>query len=188
MNIKKCSKCGWEFPVTWPGRRCKFCSTPFDSGKCTGCGKYVEKLNRYSGRCKECATKDHRAWAQGRANKADIEFQAWLEKIEAIPKPYATLTEEQWLEACTHFGGCAYCGKPDIDARSMFIPFKLGGRYCAWNIVPSCERCEASYKATENPFKRMDEIRRRDKNRPTKKLGLNLENLKKITEYLEERM
>lgn len=188
MSTRKCNKCGWEYPATWPGKTCKFCHSPMEGGQCASCGKFAEKLNKYNNRCKECSTKAHRAWSQGRVDKAEIEFKDWLSTIEAIPKPHKTLTEDEWLEACRHFGGCAYCGEPEIEARSMFIPFKLGGRYCSWNIIPACERCETSVKLTDNPFKRMDNIYNRGKGRQTNKLGFTLDNLNRIVEYLKRRM
>lgn len=188
MNTRKCNNCGWEYPATWPGKTCKFCKAPMEGGICSSCGKFAEKLNKTNYRCTECSTKAHKAWSKGRVDAAEIEFSAWLEKIKQIPVPYTTLTEDEWLEACKHFGGCAYCGRPEIEARSMFIPFKLGGRYCAWNIIPACERCETSIKLTENPFKRMDDVYNRDKNIHTRRLGLSLDNLNRIVDYLKGRM
>ena len=92
------------------------------------------------------------------------------------------------MEACTHFNGCAYCGGDNIDARSMFIQFKDGGRYCNWNIIPACERCETSRKSSPNPFLRMDDTYIRGNKQPAKKYGFTLENLDRIVGYLQERM
>lgn len=68
-------------------------------------------------------------------------YQEWLDKIKLIPKNYPTLTEEQWLKTVKHFNGCAMCGSEEVDTRQYFIPFKNGGRYCDWNVIPVCTNC-----------------------------------------------
>ena len=186
MNTKKCSKCGWVYPVMWPGRRCRFCQEPFKDGLCSCCGNYSEKL--HNGICQQCHTIMHRAWRKGRVDNAEVAYKKWLDKIKDLPYPSPTLTEEQWMEACRHFGGCAYCGDATIDARSMFIQFKDGGRYCAWNIIPACERCETARKSSTNPFLRMDNSYHRGSEHAARKYGHTLENLNKIVDYLQERM
>lgn len=185
MNTKKCSKCGWEYPIDWPGRQCRFCQEPFLDGPCSHCGR-ITKL--HNGVCRECETKQHAEWRAGRINIADTSLKEWLTKISAIPKSSPTLTEEQWMEACRHFGGCAYCGDMNIDSRSMFIRFKDGGRYCAWNIIPACERCETLRKVIPNPFLRMDQKIRRGNKEPAKKYGFTLEKLQNIVDYLQSKM
>lgn len=157
-------------------------------GICSRCGKFAEKLNKTNYRCRECSTTEFGSWSKTRVDNAEIALTAWLEKIQNIPTPYTTLTEDQWSEACRYFKGCAYCGTTEIEARSMFIPFKLGGRYCAWNIIPACEKCETAIKLYDNPFKRMDNVYNRSKQRQTQRLGYTIDNLYKITEYLERRM
>lgn len=186
MNTKKCSKCGWEYPIDWPGRSCRFCHEPFEGGPCSHCGRIFDKL--HNGVCRECETKQHRAWREGRIENAETSYKNWLKKINSLPYPSPTLTEEQWMEACKHFGGCAYCGDANIDARSMFIRFKEGGRYCAWNVVPSCERCETLRKSIYNPFIRMDQMYRRGNKEPAKKYGFSLDKLQKIVDYLQSKM
>lgn len=186
MNTKTCKGCGWVYPKDWPGKTCRFCHTRLTEGICAVCGEYSEKLHRY--RCASCATKEHISWRSSRRGNAQSQYEEWLKEISKIPTPYKTLTEEQWLEACKHFGGCAYCGADSIDARSMFIDFSNGGRYCAWNIIPSCERCETAIKSIRNPFARMDNILYRDKASSAKKYNFSLDNLHKITDYLHSKM
>lgn len=186
MNTKKCKKCGWEYPIDWPGRICRFCQEPFIDGPCSICGKYSEKL--HNGKCTACKTIEHRAWREKRVNNADMAFADWRKRIASLPYPSPTLTEGQWMEACKHFGGCAYCGSADIDSRSMFIQFKDGGRYCAWNIIPACERCETARKRDSNPFLRMDNKYRRAAYHSAKKYGFTLENLQRIVDYLASKM
>lgn len=138
--------------------------------------------------CRQCHTRQHAEWRDRRRNNAASSLDDWLKKIKALPYPYQTLTEEQWMEACRHFGCCAYCGEGNIDARSMFISFKDGGRYCAWNIIPACEKCETALKATPNPFIRMDDRYNRDYAAAAKKYGFTVENLNKIVDYLQSKM
>ncbi len=186
MSTKTCKGCGWVYPKEWPGRRCSFCGTKFTDGICAVCGKYSEKLNRY--RCTTCETKRYNAWRDAHKDNAEELYQEWCNAIAMIPTPYQTLTEEQWLETCKHFGGCAYCGAEAIDVRSMFIKFDKGGRYCAWNIIPACEKCETSLNSISNPFLRMNNKIYRSEHYTTKKLGYNLDNLQKITQYLKSKM
>ena len=189
MNTKTCSKCGWVYPADWPGRTCRFCHTPFVGGYCSRCGEWADRLQPGEWACKKCITAEHRANINKHRRTADERFDEWLRKIKALPEPYKTLTEEQWMQACKHFGGCAYCGSASIDARSMFIPFKYGGRYCAWNIVPACELCETAIKATENPFIRMDSVVNRCKNgSAAKRRNQSLKTLEGIVDYLQQFM
>ncbi len=185
MNTKTCSKCGWEYPLMWPGRQCRFCQEPFKESPCSHCGK-IAKL--HNGVCRSCETIQHREWRNGRIDTAEEAYKEWLKKISKLPYPSPTLTEEQWLEACKHFGGCAYCGDANIDSRSMFIPFKAGGRYCVWNIVPACERCETVRKSDPNPFLRMDNSYHRGSAHSARKYGYTLENLSRIVDYLQSKM
>lgn len=121
-------------------------------------------------------------------SNAEESFKAWKDMIASIPSKSPTLTEEQWLDACKYFGGCAYCGGSSIDARSMFIRFKDGGRYCAWNIIPACERCETSRKVIHNPFLRMDQHISKNAGCAAIKYNFTIENLQKIVEYLQSKM
>lgn len=185
MNIKKCNNCGREFPATHKARRCD-CGAYFKMGYCSVCGEWKENLR--VNRCRECETEQHRAWREGRRNNGDSNLKKWLGAISRIPTPHKTLTEEEWLEACKHFGGCAYCGNPHIESRSMFIPFKDGGRYCAWNIIPACEECETRQKTIPNPFMRMDQKFSRGNHETAKKYGYTLEKLQRIVDYLGSKM
>lgn len=186
MNTKTCKGCGWVYPKDWVGRTCRFCHTPFTDGICAICGEYAESLHNY--RCRSCENKEHAAWRKQRVDNADNRYKEWLKKVAELPYPYKTLTEEQWLQACKHFGGCAYCGKDSIDARSMFIQFKQGGRYCAWNIIPACEKCETARKDNPNPFIRMDQKLKRGNDTQAKKLGFSLDKLRNIVDYLQSKM
>lgn len=83
----------------------------------------------------------------------ETKFEAWKQRIAAVPKDYPTLTEEQWMEACRHFGACAQCGAETIEARGFFVGFESGGRYCDWNVIPLCHKCATDWKKVQNPFR-----------------------------------
>lgn len=182
MSIKTCSKCGWVYPITSERRYCKFCGYSLNIGICTVCKKHSDNL--LHSRCAECRRQRDIEWRNNRIDEDKKTLTEWLDKIHDIPTPYTTLTEDQWLEACKHFGGCAYCGSPEIESRAMFITFKRGGRYCDWNIIPSCERCQTVLKTDDNPFRYMDSRLYCWKGSPLAKNGFSLENLQKIVDYL----
>lgn len=159
MSTKACKKCGWIYPITQPGNTCKVCGELFDVVVCRTCGDIVSgtdkvpKLNL----CKKChneAERRHMVKYNEKRNKQHADQYAdWLAKVKQVPTDYPTLTEEQWMEACRHFGGCAQCGDENIEARGFFIAFKEGGRYCDWNIIPMCDKCAADWKLCPNPFR-----------------------------------
>ena len=159
MNTRVCDKCGWVYPATSRVGTCIVCGTVLTHGACCECGEYAEEL--VEGKfCRSCFNSLYNTPAQRRRRAKEYKkyaaiYAAWLGKIKSLPKDYPTLTESQWLEACQHFNGCAYCGSDSIDARSYFIEFSEGGRYCDWNIVPACERCASAARIQKDPFKRL---------------------------------
>lgn len=187
MNTKTCSKCGWVYPINWPGHTCKFCHTKFTYGLCTVCGEWTDNLNK-DNQCNVCHAKISKAWHQNRRDTAENKHKEWCDMITKIPTPYKTLTEDEWLAACNHFGGCAYCGTDQIDARAMFIQFKHGGRYCAWNIIPMCDKCAKIHTTMDNPFKRMDAGINRCKNSMAVNYKHDLQKLQKIVDYLRSKL
>jgi hypothetical protein len=88
-----------------------------------------------------------------RDKQLEDQYNDWKARIAKVPKNYPTLTEDQWMAACRHFGGCAQCGSENIEARGFFVAFKDGGRYCDWNVIPMCDRCAADWKLCPNPFR-----------------------------------
>lgn len=186
MNTKKCSNCGWEYAEDWPGRTCKFCHAPMPEAICSICGNVYYNTKRPY--CRDCETKQHSKW-RGKIRKDTISsYDKWLSDIKSLPTPYVTLTEEQWNKVCRHFNGCAYCGEPEIASRSMFIEFAKGGRYCSWNIIPACEKCETSRVVQPNPFMRMNEQLNRSADSSTRVYGFTKENLQRIVDYLYKEM
>lgn len=168
MPTKKCSKCGWEVAHTYRATICPVCGTRYVDGPCRVCGKYSKRLVNGT-HCVSCYREQYkiadatRDWRKRKRAESDAAYAAWLDKIAALPKDYPTLTQEQWLRACAHFNGCAFCGAASIDARVYFIPFKAGGRYCDWNIVPACEKCAVRIKLMPNTFAYLERAPERDK-------------------------
>ena len=147
MATKTCKKCGWEVDKKSPLSRCPICKTIYTEGYCKICGGYCTDDDFVKGLyCRDCFNEYlHRP--PDRKHKAKVSakrtttYKQWMSLIDKVPKDYHTLTEPEWLEACQYFNGCAICGAEDISARGYFIPFKYGGRYCNWNIIPMCEKC-----------------------------------------------
>lgn len=138
--------------------------------------------------CDKCYAAYDREWHNKRRDAAAAKYDEWITLIAEIPTPYKTLTESEWLEACKHFGGCAYCGSDNVDARAMFIKFKDGGRYCAWNIVPMCEKCAKVHNSIDNPFVSMDSSVNRDRGSMARVYNHSLDKLQKIVDYLLYKM
>ena len=159
MSTRTCKKCGWVYPSTQPGIKCKFCGEPFDEVICRSCGKLVSGKDRVAGLnlCRVCHNAEEcRHMVKYRAKRNEqhaAAYKSWLDAIKKVPTNYPTLTEAQWMEACRFFNGCAQCGSGHIDARGFFISFEDGGRYCDWNIIPLCERCASDWKKVPNPFR-----------------------------------
>ena len=172
MTTKTCNNCGWVLDIRDKRTKCPVCGTRFEYGICRVCGKPVKYYRHDRIVCKLCYdTVIRKPGAMERVYQRRREkFEEWKSKIASIPKDYPSLTEAQWLAAVKHFNGCALCGSEDVDTRGYFIHFSHGGRYCDWNIIPTCEKCAAKTTKPTNPFL----------NRPA---GLN-----GIVEYLEEKV
>ena len=94
--------------------------------------------------------------AKVRRTNEDL-FANWLSLIAKVPQPLKTLTDDEWIAACLHFGKCAICRNESVDARGFFIPFSFGGRYAAWNVIPVCDKCATALKFQQNPFIKYDD-------------------------------
>lgn len=155
MSIKTCKKCGWQQSTQDPSRRCHGCGVPVTEGICNWCGDYKYDLSPKQYVCSECrpiqSREKTRVWRQKQYYDA---YDEWLRDIARIKMPYSFLTEDEWLKVCKYFNGCAFCDSESVDARSFFVPFKKGGRYCNWNIIPKCDKC-ALLNIGDNPFMAM---------------------------------
>ncbi|MMZ45657.1 hypothetical protein D3C75_625150 [compost metagenome] len=174
-SVRKCSNpnCGWEFPLTYGSRKCRFCKVPFATKYCKKCdthkptdqfGIFNSSTALYSTYCKACDLKrgleydkNNRRMANQRARRmyerrvaaAEALYENWLVDDSVTFKP---MTEKEWLTACDYFKGCALCGEPHIESREMFVSFEDGGRYAPWNVFPVCGNCTQYTRRIENPF------------------------------------
>jgi len=186
---KTCGKCGWVYPITHPDKRCRFCNEIFKQRFCSDCGRYTD-IHPSGSICRPCISKrsaryhdkaEHYAhnarYLQANREKCVTQFNTWIGLINAVPKPYKMLTEDEWISACSYFGSCAICGEDHIESRCFFIPFGLGGRYTSWNVLPVCEKCANMQRVKFNPFLRYD-----------KHFSDTPRDLTKIVEYLQPQL
>jgi hypothetical protein len=157
------------------------CGALYDLLYCSKCetfkepdGFYFYKNGKSAGHkysyCKACSNKrlgDYRdkqttemriakqqvTFANRRSERAD-DLDTWKEFMAKVP--FRALTEQEWLEACSLFKGCAICGSETIELRMLFLNADNGGRYTPWNVFPSCSSCGTTYQKERNPFLRMD--------------------------------
>lgn len=144
----KCSGCGWIYPDKYTAPKCRFCGTTL---KQVNVAKVLEVTGEQEHLAAERKACQAATYKRKRARKAEM-CNKWIEECNKLK--FKALTEEQWLEACAHFGGCVYCDYTYIEARGYFIPYALGGRYTAWNIIPMCEECATRIYKQPNPFMR----------------------------------
>lgn len=197
MNTKTCKRCGWVYPITQPGTRCLICGEPFELVACRVCGSIFEQdtsAKTLITRCTKCSYA-----AQANSNRKRLEamhkrFDEWVDKVRKVPDNYPTLTEAQWLEACSYFNGCARCDSDEIDTRGFFIGRELGGRYCDWNVIPLCTRCATMWKLNKSVFAYAYRRGYYKWNPHRQKLGVNEDrseftrNLENIVKYLGVRL
>lgn len=130
-------------------------------GYCRDCKEYTPKLIR--GRCTKCyqaydlnctpiEIQRQNATDSQRRRKAFSAalYDEWKERLVGMPT--RLLTPDDWLRACKHFNGCAWCGSDSIDAKTYFVPFREGGKYTATNILPACDVCATKLKKQPNAF------------------------------------
>lgn len=63
------------------------------------------------------------------------------EHMNDVPR-VRKLTEDDWLDLCKYFGGCALCGSDEIEVRHLMTPPSEGGKYAKGNIIPLCSFCK----------------------------------------------
>lgn len=197
MSTKTCKKCGWVYPLVTPYSTCRFCGMSFTQGICSVCGEYSDDIIPSTKLCRPCynkrngvyqkrvvrTTDDNQKTYRRLAKEADDRFAAWLDELGKIKTH--TLTEDEWLEACRYFGGCALCDNESIDARGYFIRFEDGGKYNACNVIPVCDKCATEIKYQSNPFRQMNPTLNR--NLATSR-GLSLAKLERAAGYLQSKM
>lgn len=202
--MRVCPKCGHVYPNSYTSTKCKFCGTTFDVQICSTCKKLVPTYKFYrrsngylTRRCPECNRKNARDWDNAHKEQrlarvyrfydkrliaAEKEMYDWMEKLQRLPPK--VMSEDEWLETCRYFGGCAICGSEYIETRHFFIPFEEGGKYAVWNMIPLCGTCAAGLpKSIGNPFKWFDKYFGN-----AEALGLNEERKNKLVSYLYNKM
>lgn len=199
MNTKTCKGCGWVHPLKTPYGTCRFCGTAFTENVCSRCNEYSQDIIPSTTLCRKCfnkrrseynqknkiylTTDDYQKQYRRRCKEADERFAAWLNQIKELN--VHTLTEEEWLDACRYFNGCALCNSDQIDARGYFIRFEDGGKYNVCNVIPLCDKCATSLKYQSNPFRQMNPYINR--NLATYR-GLSKDNLERVAEYLQQKI
>lgn len=180
MSTRTCKCCGWVYPERHVGITCIVCGQPFEERWCPSCRqlKPASSFDKRYNICKKCRRPIENHATRKRLQKLDDMFKEWVDKVQRVPKDYPTLTEDQWLAACSYFDGCARCHSKDIDTRGFFIGAKLGGRYCDWNIIPLCEKCATTWNLEQSIFRNAE---RRDYDARSTEYR---ECLAKIVEYL----
>jgi hypothetical protein len=196
MNTQKCEGCGWEYPATYTKYRCRWCGTVLKYRLCADCGEFKPMYNRSI--CRQCYYARRDAIGPYRNTYKDSpqyiytlkQYEEWLALISQI-KTVHPLTEAQWLEACRYFGKCALCNNETIDTRGFFIPFKAGGRYANWNILPICEECANDMKISQNPFRTYNgkvQHRFSQFTKPGKRNNWTDDNINKAVAFLRPRL
>lgn len=177
--IRKCLSCGKEHGPEYTRTMCSHCKTLLTIQQCTMCKEWLPNDSYYvyaSGvnkgylnrRCKQCTKtqkterdkanrEQHLARNRRKRDKqrriAEERLAEWKELTDI---PFVMLTEKEWLNTCSYFGGCAVCGADHIEARQFFINFEHGGRYTPWNMYPICGQCAKLVRKIENPFAWLD--------------------------------
>lgn len=177
-SVRKCKGCGWTFPQSFHGEKCRYCKTVFDTQWCRHEEAFVpdHKMPRLKsgpnkGRttyiCVDCRSayrmkydKRNREGQRLRSQRFDMKqiekYKDMFDQLIKSNKDFKPMTEEEWHKVCEYFGGCAICGEEHIESREFFINFKDGGKYAAWNMFPLCGKCATHTKFTANPFMWLD--------------------------------
>jgi hypothetical protein len=177
VSVKRtCSKCGWVFPSTYNKSRCNICGNLLSIQYCPKCKQFLP-LSNFSWRssdkrvlrsyCDEChkrfaieyrlkyperSKRYHKNTYIRQNEEVEKRYKEWLSTIKALGK-ISPLTEEEWHEAVDFFKGCAICGDPHIEIRTLFILTKCGGGYNKTNVFPTCATCGTRKRTQENPFR-----------------------------------
>lgn len=191
MPTKICKVCGWVLDIRDPRHTCPICHTYLTDGLCKECRRPSDDIVSTSGLCRSCYNERQRVYVNKQYHKDTAKLDAlytdWLAKVKNLP--FKPLTEEQWLETCAHFNGCALCGSEHIDARVYFVEFKEGGQYAVWNIIPACDKCATKLKLQPNPFRRLSNLLNPNNTVLKKKEGINWnKQIAGIVAYLQSKI
>lgn len=194
MNTKTCKRCGWVYPITQPGIKCLICGERFETVTCSKCGIQFKPTREHGNICPTCVARSSYIYKVKRKEAMRDRFDQWVAKVKQVPKDYPTLTEAQWLEACSFFNGCARCDCDEIDTRGFFVGKELGGRYCDWNVIPLCTKCAKMWRLDKSMFLYAYHKDMIKNDKRYRKLGVSdskhefMDNLEKLVSYLEVRL
>lgn len=161
MMQRKCPNCGWIHPSSFSPNKCKKCKTPLHPSRCMTCKKLFNEPLNVRGDCKKCNMDRVLKWRAENKDKERAKFLRCVKKKETkylnkiLPfaeQPFVRLTEEEWLDTCSYFGGCAMCPETHIETRRLVLQPKHGGAYTPWNVIPCCGTC-SQYYISANPYK-----------------------------------
>ena len=150
---RRCSTCGIAYPDIW------------EASTCRNCGGLIEH-----------DTVAPKSTAQ-KAIELEKRWHDWRNKMfSAPPRP---LKEEDWLQMCSVFNGCAICGSESIDEKLLVVPTYLGGKLYTYNVIPACSFCTDRIRQSQlsNPLKPFYTLK-----------GIDAAKVSKIFNYLESLM
>lgn len=147
----RCSSCGQSYPPD------------FSTSTCRICGGEIERAE-LSKNIREDAVYEER-WHEWRHMM-----------LSAPPRP---LKEDDWINVCGVFNGCAICGCETIEEKLLVVPTHLQGKLYTYNVIPACYKCAKRYRqsVTNNPIKSLYTLK-----------GHELDRIDKIINYLEADM
>lgn len=179
VELKTCVKCGYQMPKMSTKRICPACKTPWPlAGPCARCGTYSDSLMSSDHYCHECHSASNLEIYHKMIEDTFKQYKEWKDKV---PKEYTLLTEEEWLSACSYFNKCPICNAGTIDTKMYFIPFRDGGKYTAWNILPVCEKCAVGIRINKcQPFEHIMRVS------SSRVAGRKI--IKEVTTFLEGRI
>lgn len=124
----RCSTCGQAYPEAWGLSTCRIC------------GGLIER---------DCVAGSIRV----KEYMYDEFWYEWREKMLSTPPRF--LTEDDWIDTCAEFNGCALCGFPDVEEKLLVVPTYAGGKLYTFNVIPTCRECALKVRTSQsiNPLK-----------------------------------
>lgn len=140
----KCRDCGVS------STEATFAGSERNFQRCVPCAKAYNRKLYHSSNKRVCTEYREKKRVERRKEVEALKKEIF-EKASLIKnKP---MSEKEWIEAVAFFKGCAFCVTEEIEMRHILVPFDKGGKYTAWNVVPSCFKCHKKMGLKEySPF------------------------------------
>lgn len=174
--VTHCMSCGKQHPPEHNKKFCSECRGWLTPRRCTRChelkstkeGFYsVYNNTEFTPECKECRKKrkveQRMLRTHGTQSELDRVPQRRQEALAIEENNYAAfkeaikdrkfLSEAEWYETCSFFGGCALCGEPHIEVRMPWLTPDEGGGYVKYNMIPMCGSCNKKIPTTQHSFR-----------------------------------